>query len=93
MEHLEARHLCAAVTDAVRLACDGDVAGGFELLSSALRRARELANTGEPWARELVAHYGSALGQFAMLHCEKPPRPVKRVPTLAQVVWHRRHAN
>lgn len=53
-----------AVTDAVELALEGDLAGGYEYLLQGYLRALEAEATGEDCADDLVRCYREALNQY-----------------------------
>jgi hypothetical protein len=53
------------VTEAVDLVRAGEVADRYTALLAGLHRAREMADTGEPWAAELVRRYREAVENYA----------------------------
>lgn len=63
----EYKLLCLAVTDAVRLQAGGDTAAGYRCLTMHVDRVREFAEAGEPWAKDLVHSYLTALDEYASL--------------------------
>jgi hypothetical protein len=88
LEKAEAKLLCRAINDAVRLASRGDVAAGYDCLLAGLQRAGESLAAGEPGATELVNSYRSALAHYSALYLDQPhdvytvrvspPRPARR---------------
>jgi len=66
-ERAEQRILCLAIQDAVRLAGEGEVSGGYRCLMAGLARVQEYVVAGERWAEEIVRDYRNALGTFEEL--------------------------
>lgn len=64
LERAEYRIFCLAVTDAVRLAMAGKIEAGHRCLRTGLENARELAESGDEWAKGLVEDYDLALRHF-----------------------------
>src|SRR5947209_7916819 len=76
----EQRILCQAVQEATRWLADGQYSAGYRCLLAGLERAKEWEDSGQPWARELVASWRTALFEYAALFpssqkIEMTPRP------------------
>jgi hypothetical protein len=63
-EAVEQKILCLAVQDAVRLASEGEVSGGYRCLLEGWSRVREFAQSGETWAGAVAAEYTRAIQAF-----------------------------
>jgi hypothetical protein len=70
MKEAEAGLLQVAVSDAAERATSGELAEGYAILLAGLRRAEELASSGEPWAVELAEGYRKAIGYFDFKYTE-----------------------
>jgi hypothetical protein len=53
------------LADAEALAGQGDVAGGYQLLTTGRRRAEAAREAGHPWGEELVRRYQQGMEDYA----------------------------
>jgi hypothetical protein len=64
----EQRLLDQAVQEAARWLSEGKFSAGYRCLLAGLERAREWEASGEPWAKELVAAWRTALFEYSALY-------------------------